>query len=249
MKTERIDKVLAKHGFGTRKEVKKILHTGNVSVNENIVTSQDYKIDLEKDTLFVEGEKINLRTNLYLMMNKCQNVVCSSKDGLHKTVFDLLAEEDNHSFMGGDLHCTGRLDIDTEGLLILTTDGSLTHRLISPKSEITKTYFVELRDCVNSENQNNYIEMCKNGLEIPPEGNEAGFFSLPAKLEFLSEKSCTLTITEGKYHQVKRMFKVLGNEVVFLKRIAIGSLKLDENLAPGEYRELSNDEINEIFSF
>ena len=91
--------------------------------------------------------------------------------------------------------------------------------------------------------------MCKNGLEIPPEGNEAGFFSLPAKLEFLSEKSCTLTITEGKYHQVKRMFKVLGNEVIFLKRIAIGSLKLDENLAPGEYRELSNDEINEIFSF
>ena len=158
MKTERIDKVLAKHGFGTRKEVKKLLHTGNVTVNENIVTSQDYKIDLEKDTLFVEGEKINLRTNLYLMMNKCQNVVCSSKDGLHKTVFDLLAEEDNHSFMGGDLHCTGRLDIDTEGLLILTTDGSLTHRLISPKSEITKTYFVELRDCVNSENQNNYIE-------------------------------------------------------------------------------------------
>ena len=146
MKSERIDKVLSKHEFGTRKEVKKLLHTGLVTVNNQVVTAQDFKIDLENDILCVENEKINLRTNLYIMMNKCQNVVCSSKDGLHKTVFDLLKEEDNHSFIGGDLHCTGRLDIDTEGLLILTTDGSLTHKLISPKSQISKTYFVIFRD-------------------------------------------------------------------------------------------------------
>ena len=249
MKTERIDKILAKHGFGTRKEVKKLLHTGLVKVNNEIVTAQDFKIDIEKDTLFVEDEQINLRTNLYLMMNKCQNVVCSSKDGLHRTVFDLLKEEDNHAFMGGDLHCTGRLDIDTEGLLILTTDGALTHKLISPKSEITKTYQVKLRDVVSSDMQKSYISKCKQGLEIAPEGKEAGFISLPAKLQFINDNECFLTITEGKYHQVKRMFLALENEVVFLKRVAIGNLQLDENLSPGEYRELSSEEITAIFSF
>lgn len=248
MKTERIDKVLAKHGFGTRKEVKKLLHTGLVSVNNQVITSQDFKIDLENDSLFVDDEKINIRTNLYIMMNKCQDVVCSSKDGLHRTVFDLLDEEDNHSFMGGDLHCTGRLDIDTEGLLILTTDGSLTHKLISPKSEISKKYAITLRDSVNSENQQKYISACKTGIEIAPEGKEAGFISLPATLEFSSDNTCFLTITEGKYHQVKRMIAALGNEVIFLKRVSIGSLELDESLKPGEYRELTSEEINAIFS-
>lgn len=249
MKSERIDKILAKHGFGTRKEVKKLLHAGVVSVNNKVITNQDFKIDMETDSLYVEGEKINLKSNLYIMMNKCQDVVCSSKDGLHKTVFDLLREEDNHSFMGGSLHCTGRLDIDTEGLLILTTDGTLTHRLISPKSEITKTYFIKLQEAVETQNQEFYIKKCKNGIEIPPEGNEAGFFSLPACLQFISNDTCLLTITEGKYHQVKRMMKALNNQVVFLKRTAIGGLKLDEALAPGEYRELTSEEINEIFSF
>ena len=248
MKTERIDKVLAKHGFGTRKEVKKLLHKGLVKVNNEIITSQDFKIDIENDLLFVEDEQINLRNNLYLMMNKCQNVVCSSKDGLHRTVFDLLNEEDNHAFMGGDLHCTGRLDIDTEGLLILTTDGALTHKLISPKSEITKTYQVKLRNSVSLEKQQSYITACQQGLDIPPEGKEAAFISLPAKLQFINDSECFLTITEGKYHQVKRMFLTLDKEVVFLKRVAIGNLQLDENLAPGEYRELSFEEINAIFS-
>lgn len=248
MKTERIDKVLAKHGFGTRKEVKKLLHTGLVSVNNQVITSQDFKIDLECDSLFVDDEKINIRTNLYIMMNKCQDVVCSSKDGLHRTVFDLLDEDDNHSFMGGDLHCTGRLDIDTEGLLILTTDGSLTHKLISPKSEISKKYAITLRDSVNSENQQKYIDACKIGIEIAPEGKEAGFTSLPATLDFSSDKTCFLTITEGKYHQVKRMIAALGNEVTFLKRVSIGPLELDESLKPGEYRELTSEEINAIFS-
>ena len=181
-------------------------------------------------------------------MNKCQDVVCSSKDGLHRTVFDLLDEEDNHSFMGGDLHCTGRLDIDTEGLLLLTTDGTLTHKLISPKSEISKKYAITLRDSVNSENQQKYISACKTGIEIAPEGKEAGFISLPATLEFSSDNTCFLTITEGKYHQVKRMIAALGNEVIFLKRVSIGPLELDESLKPGEYRELTSEEINAIFS-
>ncbi|MBO5482487.1 MAG: rRNA pseudouridine synthase [Spirochaetaceae bacterium] len=248
MKTERIDKVLAKHGFGTRKEVKKLLHLGLVTVNGIVVTAQDFKIDIDQDSLAVEDEIINLRTNLYIMMNKCQDVVCSSKDGLHRTVFDLLKEEDNHSFMGGDLHCVGRLDIDTEGLLLLTTDGSLTHKLISPKSEISKTYFIKLRDSVSLENQHKYIDSCKNGIDVPPEGNESGFFSLPAILKFDSDNSCFLTITEGKYHQVKRMIFALGNEVIYLKRTAIGGLKLDEKLNLGEYRELTQEEITEIFS-
>ena len=168
-------------------------------------------------------------SNLNNLKKKIEGIV-SLKESLiaDLDVLELLKEEDNHSFMGGDLHCVGRLDIDTEGLLLLTTDGSLTHKLISPKSEISKTYFIKLRDSVSLENQQKYIDSCKNGIDIPPEGNESGFFSLPAILKFDSDNSCFLTITEGKYHQVKRMIFALGNEVIYLKRTAIGGLKLDE---------------------
>jgi 16S rRNA pseudouridine516 synthase len=257
--SERLDKVLSHHGFGTRKDVKKLLHTGVVTINGTLCTTADAHVDPENDIITVDGEELELRHHLYLMMNKCSNVVCSAKDGLHSTVFDLLEGAYNHSFLGGDLHMVGRLDIDTEGLLILTTDGKLTHRLTSPKTHSNKTYLVHLRDSVSDADKDRYIKACLEGMDIGPEGNEEGFRSEPAQLEWLSTQGqyqsegsralpcpsaqCLLTIYEGKYHQVKRMFSALGNQVVFLKRISMGDLQLDPSLAAGQYRELTPEEV------
>ncbi|MCR4822866.1 MAG: rRNA pseudouridine synthase [Treponema sp.] len=242
---DRIDKILAHHGFGSRKDVKKLLRAEEVSVNGNFVYDPGFQIDITKDEVIVYGEKIKLQSDLYIMMNKCQDVVCANKDGEHRTVFDLLDESLKHKFLGGDLHCMGRLDIDTEGLLILTTDGQLTHRLLSPKTHAPKTYAVGLRDSLTDEEKADYIEKFSKGFWIDREGNENGFDAQPSQLKFVEEEkiNCHLTIYEGKFHQVKRMFSQLGNEVIYLKRIKMGSLPLDPKIPPGSYRELSEEEI------
>ncbi len=240
---ERLDKILSKHGFGTRKDVKKLLHSGAVCVNGQVCTSADFHVNVDSDSIEVDGEKLSIKTNVYLMMNKCPDVVCAAKDGLHDTVFDCLDDEYRHSFLGGALHLVGRLDIDTEGLLLLTTDGTLTHRLTSPKTHISKTYLVTLAEPVSDAEKVRYTDAIRSGIEIPPEGDESGFVSLPAEVQWLGDNLCSLVIYEGKYHQVKRMFAALGNRVVALKRTAMGGLLLDESLAPGVYRELTEAEL------
>lgn len=240
---DRLDKILAKHGFGTRKDVKKLLHSGVVCVNGSVCTDADRHVDIESDSIEVDGEKVCLRRNVYLMMNKCKDTVCAAKDGLHRTVFDCLGDEYSHAFLGGDLHLVGRLDIDTEGLLILTTDGTMTHRLTSPKHHISKTYHVTLEAPVAAGQKAEYESRFCAGIDVPPEGDEAGFVSLPAELSWLDDSVCNLVIYEGKYHQVKRMFAALGNRVVALRRTAMGELRLDGSLAPGAYRELSAAEL------
>ena len=216
------------------------------------------------------------------MMNKCAGVVCSAKDGLHKTVFDLLQETPpvtplrkvptemscsesdtdevgadsvgsdadadilapiRQSIISGELHLVGRLDIDTEGLLLLTTDGGLTHRLISPKSHVTKTYYIRLETPVSPEEQKTYSLQAEKGILIAPEGNDEEYLCKPAALTWISPLECTLVITEGRYHQVKRMMSALGNKVLYLKRQAMAELHLDETLQPGQYRELREEEI------
>jgi 16S rRNA pseudouridine516 synthase len=177
------------------------------------------------------------------MMNKCGGVVCSAKDGLHSTVYDLLEESLRHQFLGGSLHLVGRLDIDTEGLLIFTTDGTMTHRLTSPKSHISKKYLVTLRDTVIAENQKDIVEQFLQGITIAPEGDDGEYHCKSATLEWISENQCYLTITEGRYHQVKRMMVAVGNFVIGLKRVAMGNLLLDPSLEPGAYRELTAEEI------
>jgi len=247
MKTERIDKILAHHGFGTRKEVKKLLHAKRVLVNGEVCVSQDKHIHTETDTITVDDEILVLRHHVYLMLHKCVDVVCSTKDGLHKTVLDILPEEYQIPFMGGDLHPIGRLDIDTEGLLLLTTDGALTHILTSPKNHIPKTYFVRLENPVTQENQQEWKALFAQGIHVGPEGKEAEFDAQSAELDWVSEREATLTIYEGKYHQVKRMFKEMGNHVIYLKRTKIASLSLDENLKLGECRELTEEEKEKLF--
>lgn len=240
---DRIDKVLSKQGLGTRKDVKKLLRSGAVLVNGEVCLQADRHIDLASDVIEVSGERLSLRKNLYLMMNKPADTVCAAKDGLHDTVFDCLGDEYRHSFLGGDLHLVGRLDIDTEGLLLFTTDGALTHRLTSPKTHVSKTYLVSLMKPLSASEQAVYTDSLREGLDIPPEGDEKGFVSLPAEVQWLSDRQCSLVIYEGKYHQVKRMFSALGNKVIALKRTAMGKVLLDQTLAPGEYRELSENEL------
>lgn len=246
-KVERIDKILAHHGFGSRKDVKKMLRNEYVTVNGKFIYDPGFQIDIDKDKICVEDEEIKLQHDLYIMLNKCKDVVCANKDGEHKTVFDLLDDSLRHKFLGGDLHCMGRLDIDTEGLLILTTDGKLTHKLLAPKTHVPKTYAVGLRDSLTEEQKSNYIETFKKGFWIDREQNEDGFDCQPSELEFKNDEygkvDCLLTIYEGKYHQVKRMFSQMGNEVIYLKRVKMGNLELDKNLELGSYRELTEEEI------
>jgi len=240
---ERLDKILSKHGFGTRKDVKKLLHSGVVRVNGSVCTEADFHVDIDTDVISVDDETLSIKRNVYLMMNKKTDVVCAAKDGLHATVFDCLDEEYRHTFLGGELHLVGRLDIDTEGLLLLTTDGALTHRLTSPKTHVSKTYLVTLLNPVPAADKERYTCAIRSGIEIPPEGDESGFVSLPADATWVSDNECCLVIYEGKYHQVKRMFAALGNRVVALRRTAMGGLRLDESLASGAYRELTAVEL------
>lgn len=290
MAQERLDKILAKQGFGTRKDARRLIRQGLVGVNGAVCKAPETHIETSTDVLTVEGKTLVLKTHYYFMMNKCAGVVCSAKDGLHKTVFDLLQEtppvtplrkvptemscsESNtdevdtdkvgtdfidsvgsdadadilapirQSIISGELHLVGRLDIDTEGLLLLTTDGGLTHRLISPKSHVTKTYYIRLETPVSPEEQKTYSQQAEKGILIAPEGNDEEYLCKPAALTWISPLECTLVITEGRYHQVKRMMAALGNKVLYLKRQAMAELHLDETLQPGQYRELREEEI------
>lgn len=254
MALERLDKILSHRGFGSRKDVKRLCHDQLVFVNGSLLTDPSAKIDIDSDELVVDGEKISLQRDVYIMMNKCQNVVCANKDGAHETVFDLVDESLRHSFSARDLHCMGRLDIDTEGLLLLTSDGELTHRLLSPKNHISKTYAAALRDKLSEDEKQKYISLFKKGFLVDREDKESEFICQPSELVFTeksypnssSRTNCLLTIYEGKFHQVKRMFAQVGNEVVYLKRVAMGNLKLDETLPLGKYRELTAEEVKMI---
>lgn len=244
MSQDRIDKILSHEGFGTRKDVRRILRSSAVLVNGVLVTDPGFHCDIDNDEISVDGQVISVQKNIYLMMNKPQNVVCANKDGLHDTVFSLLDEQYRIGYALENLHLIGRLDIDTEGLLIFTTDGKLTHRLISPKTNSPKKYFVRLQKALDIKQKDEYQKKLKEGFYIPPEGNESEFTCLPSEIEFTSnDDEVFLTIVEGKFHQVKRMFSALGNSVIYLKRFSVSGLKLDENLQPGEYRKLTEDEI------
>lgn len=243
METQRIDKILSHHGYGTRKDVKKLLRSGVVKVNNEVCYNANMHICIQKDTLQINDEVLQIKSYVYLMMNKCQDVVCSNKDGLHKTVFDLLDEKYKIDFMEGALHTVGRLDIDTEGLLILTNDGTLTHKLTSPKTHVPKTYFVRLSKSLTEEEQNLYTSEFSKGLNVPSEGNEEGFLAKSANLEWINCSEVNITITEGKYHQVKRMFLVMNNPIIYLKRIKMGTLTLDPQIPLGSYRELTTEEM------
>ncbi|MCG3089461.1 pseudouridine synthase [Sporosarcina cyprini] len=234
----RLDKLLANMGYGSRKEVKQLLKKGAVKVNEVPVKDAASHVDPHQDVVSILGERVVYKEFIYLMMNKPPGVVSATEDFRDRTVVDLLDPEDRHF----DPFPVGRLDKDTEGLLLLTNDGKLTHNLLSPKKEVPKTYYARIEGVVTEED----ILLFAQGLTL-----EDGFETKPGILRILDSDSISeieLTITEGKFHQVKRMFEAVGKRVIYLKRLSMGALKLDDELDLGEYRELTDEELSSILA-
>ncbi len=233
---ERIDKILSNIGYGSRKEVKALIKSGAVEIDNKIVNDSSLKINPVTHIIKVDGFKIDYKKHIYIMMNKPQGFVSSKKDKRNKTIFDLLDE----NYVHHKLHSVGRLDKDTEGLIILTNDGQFTHNLTSPKKGIIKTYYAKIQGNIKSKYEKDFA----SGIVL-----EDGYKCLPAKLEIIEDAEISkikISIAEGKFHQIKRMFKAIGKEVIFLKRISIGSLSLDASLLAGEYRELKEKELRKL---
>jgi 16S rRNA pseudouridine516 synthase len=235
----RIDKVLANLGYGSRKEVKKLLKDGSVTVNEEKIKDAKQHVDPEKDLIRINGETVEYREFIYLMMNKPPGVISATEDNRDETVIDLLEAED----LIFEPFPVGRLDKDTEGLLLITNDGQLAHRLLSPKKHVPKTYFAVIDQEVTEED----IIAFRKGVIL-----DDGYATKPGELNILKsgERSdIELTITEGKFHQVKRMFEAVGKKVVYLQRLSMGPLQLDETLELGEYRELTEEELQSLMDY
>lgn len=234
----RLDKYLADMGTGTRQEVKKYIRKGLVRVNQETVRTPEMKICEEKDEVFLEGQRIAYASCEYYMLNKPAGVVSATEDKRETTVIDLIRDKKRK-----DLFPVGRLDKDTEGLLLITNDGQLAHRLLSPKRHVDKTYYAKVSGCVTRED----VLLFAGGLDIGTDEREER--TMPGKLEILrsgNESEILLTIQEGKYHQVKRMFQAVGKEVVYLRRERMGALVLDKELKPGEYRPLTKKELENV---
>lgn len=228
----RLDKYLANKGLGSRKEVKSFIEDGNVYVNGREVRKAKKEIDLGKDEIVIKNEGELLKSYTYLMMNKPSAYICQTKSLRRKTVIDLLPNDLKEQ----GLSPAGRLDMDTEGLVILTNDGIFLQKIIQPSSNIYKKYYARVDRALEIYD----IEKFKKGIYI----KEENYTTLTSKLEIISPYECFVYIKEGKYHQVKRMLKSCGKKVLYLKRFAIGPLNLDENLKKGEYRYLTKEEID-----
>ena len=234
----RVDKLLAHAGYGTRSEIKKAVKLGRVLVNELKVKDSGMIVDPAIDVVAFDGEVVSYRSVIYVMLNKPQGVISATEDGRERTVIDLLEPED----VLLKPFPVGRLDKDTTGLLLLTNDGQLAHELLSPKKHVDKTYEAYVLGEVTIDDQLAF----EQGVML-----DDGYVTKPARLVILSHEegeegrcsSIRLTITEGKFHQVKRMFEAVGKKVVYLKRITMGSLSLDHTLALGAYRELTEEEL------
>lgn len=265
--TVRLDKYLADMGVGTRSEVKNLARKGRIAINGETAKKPEVKITIGQDAVTVDGKQIDYVTQEYYMLNKPAGVISASSDPKAETVIDLIEDAARK-----DLFPVGRLDKDTEGLLLITNDGDLAHRLLSPKKHVDKVYYAIVLGEVTKEHAEQFAE----GLKVDEE-----LTAMPAKLQILGSTQVALkdiyekvaseeeylkgkglldcdtsgmleateielTIREGKFHQVKRMFEAVDRKVVYLKRMSMGSLMLDESLTPGEYRMLTEEEIKEL---
>ncbi len=233
METQRLDRLLASTGKWSRREVKQLIRQGRVLVDGVPAPSPEAKYDPAAVVLTVDGEKISWRAVTWLMMNKPAGVLSATEDGREKTVIDLLPAELRR--LG--LFPVGRLDRDTEGLLLLTDDGVLAHRLLSPRHHVDKEYFVRVEGRLTRED----AEAFRRGMVLGD-----GFQCLPAELELLGDGEALVTLREGKYHQVKRMLADRGKPVRYLKRLRMGNLTLDPELKTGCFRFLTNEELENL---
>ncbi|BAQ11802.1 RNA pseudouridine synthase ytzf [Bacillus sp. OxB-1] len=234
----RLDKLLANMGYGSRKEVRQLLKTGSVRVNTETVKDASAHVDPHQDEVSILGERVYYKEFIYLMLHKPQGVISATEDGRDRTVVDLLDAEDRHF----NPFPVGRLDKDTEGLLLLTNDGKLAHNLLSPRKEVPKTYYAHISGVVTEED----VVKFAAGVTL-----EDGYLTKPGMLKVLKsdeQSEIELTITEGKFHQVKRMFEAVGKRVIYLKRLSMGPLQIDASLSIGEYRELTEEELKSLLA-
>ena len=230
----RLDKYLSDMGAGTRSELKKEIRRNGVSIDGMIIKDPGFSVDTSSHVVF-RGSAVTYEEFVYYMLNKPAGVISASEDDREPTVVDLITE-----LKRKDLFPVGRLDRDTEGLLLITNDGALAHSLLSPKHHVDKVYYAKVSGILSGSD----IDLFRDGLVLTD-----GLECLPAELEVLSvsdeeyTSEAQITIREGKFHQIKRMFSSIGAEVIYLKRLSMGPLTLDPDLAPGEYRRLTTDEV------
>ena len=228
----RLDKFLCDTAGFTRTEAKNAVKKGQIAVNGQVQKAADFKVKETTDTVTFQGKPLSYAAFHYYILHKPAGVITATEDKKESTVMDILREEKVKN-----LFPVGRLDKDTEGLLLITDDGELAHNLLSPKKHVDKEYLVKVRDCISEEDCRKLSEGVDIGDEKP---------TAPAKVERVAEKEILLTIREGRFHQVKRMLQAVGNEVLYLKRLSMGSLRLPKDLEKGTYRPLSEEEIYKI---
>lgn len=224
----RLDKFLVECGIGSRKEVKKLISDKQITVNGNVIVSPKENIDEINDEIIYAGEKLEYKEFRYYILNKKAGYITAVDDPRDRTVMELLPDW----VIRKDLAPVGRLDKDTEGLLLLTNDGQLNHKLLSPKSHVEKKYYAELEKEISDED----IKKLEAGVDI------GGYMTMPAKAEKIDDKKIYLTIKEGKFHQVKKMLEAVGNKVIYLKRVSFGKIEL-KSLMLGEVKEIKIDDI------
>ena len=228
MKQQRIDKILSSQNIASRSEIKSMIKQGRITADGNTVKRPEEKYDPEISIFYVDGKEVSFKKHLYIMMNKPAGVLSASNDKYAKTVIDLLPKE----LQRNGLFPAGRLDKDTEGFILITDDGELAHKMLSPKSHVYKLYKAVVDKTLTDED----VTAFKNGI------NEF----LPADMKILDEHTALVEICEGKFHQVKKMFNAVGANVTYLKRLRIGGVSLDEALETGDFRELSQNEISQL---
>lgn len=234
----RLDKYLADMGVGTRQEVKKYMKQGRVTIDGEIIKKPETKVDTDKSVVCFDGREVAYAEYEYYMLNKPSGVISATEDNRCETVIDLIESKKRK-----DLFPVGRLDKDTEGLLLITNDGAMAHRLLSPKKHVDKCYFARVEGRVTEED----VIAFSKGVNIGTAEEEE--WTMPGELVIIKSDEISeirLTIREGKFHQVKRMFQAVGKEVIYLKRERMGSLVLDESLGLGEYRELTDEELKNL---
>lgn len=232
----RIDKILSNIGCGSRAEIKRYCKQGIIKVNGSAVSNPGLQVNPEQDEIIFDGEVVKYREFIYIMLNKPDGYISATYDKHDPIVLDLI----DTSYLVFEPFPVGRLDKDTEGLLVLTNDGQLAHRVLSPKKHVPKTYYAKIEGVVTEED----IIAFEKGVVL-----DDGYETMPSQLKIIKSDDFSeieLIIHEGKFHQVKRMFESVGKKVVYLKRLSMGKLKLDESLELGEYRELTEEEIKLI---
>lgn len=228
----RLDKLLAHMDYGSRKEVKELIRKGYVLVNGNVIKDDDFKVDEFNDEINILDSEIKYEEFIYIMLNKPEGYVSATYDYSKPIVLDLIDD-----YKKRNLFPVGRLDIDTHGLLLITNDGNLAHRMLSPKSHVYKKYYLKYDGKYNE----SFIQKFKDGITL-----DDGYKCMPAEFIDLGDNEAYIIIREGKFHQVKRMMEAVGCNVTFLKRISFGNLVLDESLKEGKWRHLTNEEIESL---